>query len=433
MKLNSFPHYLQLDAMDCGPSCLRMIAKYYGKSYSLQTLRARSFITREGVSMLGISDAAESIGFRTSGVRISLEQLKKDVPLPCILHWNQNHFVVCYDIKKKRSGYRFYIADPARQLISYSEEEFKKCWLSTKVNGEEKGAALALEPGPEFQGQGDEEESGSRSLRFFLKYLSPYRKQLIQLILGMLTASLLQLIFPFLTQSLVDVGIRDGNLNFITLILISQLVISVSQLSVEFIRSWIMLHMNTRIKKTPKLQPCTRDAVAIYIRQTFQEFHTFHLVFSFFNAKMSESSIFKFQSAVVTSTVVEAEHDITFVGHVDIPATCTVLPTAGDHLGVRSTVYIDNGGVFLVRIKVRRFYETIIKISHTVGSFDGAYFDARHGEVLEWIFCCQQIDAFPVLCGDKVDAAWHFRAGIGIYEVTAVCTQCAVVYTFRCA
>ena len=102
MKLNSFPHYLQLDAMDCGPSCLRMIAKYYGKSYSLQTLRARSFITREGVSMLGISDAAESIGFRTSGVRISLEQLKKDVPLPCILHWNQNHFVVCYDIKKKR-------------------------------------------------------------------------------------------------------------------------------------------------------------------------------------------------------------------------------------------------------------------------------------------------------------------------------------------
>ena len=175
------------------------------------------------------------------------------------------------------------------------------------------------------------------------------------------------------------------------------------------------------------------DAVAIYIRQTFQEFHTFHLVFSFFNAKMSESSIFKFQSAVVTSTVVEAEHDVTFVGHVDIPATCTVLPTAGDHLGVRSTVYIDNGGVFLIRIKVRRFYETIVKISHTVGSFDGAYFDAWHGEVLEWIFCCQQIDAFPVLCGDKVDAAWHFRAGIGIYEVTAACTQCAVVYTFRCA
>ncbi|WP_349967946.1 cysteine peptidase family C39 domain-containing protein, partial [Phocaeicola massiliensis] len=103
--MKTFPHYLQLDAMDCGPTCLRMIARYYGKNYSLQTLRERSFITREGVSMPGISDAAESIGFRTSGVRITLKQLEEDVPLPCILHWNQNHFVVCYDIRKKRNGY----------------------------------------------------------------------------------------------------------------------------------------------------------------------------------------------------------------------------------------------------------------------------------------------------------------------------------------
>ena len=101
--MKRFPHYIQLDAMDCGPSCLRMIAKYYGKTYSLQTLRARSFITREGVSMLGISDAAEFIGFRTSGVRITFKQLVEDVPLPCILHWNQNHFVVCYDIRKSAS------------------------------------------------------------------------------------------------------------------------------------------------------------------------------------------------------------------------------------------------------------------------------------------------------------------------------------------
>ena len=101
--MNTFPHYLQLDAMDCGPTCLRMIAKYYGKNYSLQTLRSRSFLTREGVSMLGISDAAESICFRTSGVRITLKQLEVDMPLPCILHWNQNHFVVCYGIRKKLS------------------------------------------------------------------------------------------------------------------------------------------------------------------------------------------------------------------------------------------------------------------------------------------------------------------------------------------
>lgn len=245
--MKRFPHYIQLDAMDCGPSCLRMIAKYYGKTYSLQTLRARSFITREGVSMLGISDAAEFIGFRTSGVRITFKQLVEDVPLPCILHWNQNHFVVCYDIRKKKDGYWVSVADPASQLVTYKEKEFRKCWISTKVGGEEKGAALTLDPTPDFYEMDDEKRAGERSLSFFLKYLTPYKKQLIQLVLGMLTISVLQLIFPFLTQSLVDVGIHGGNLSFITLILIAQLVVSLSQLSIEFIRSWIMLHMNARI------------------------------------------------------------------------------------------------------------------------------------------------------------------------------------------
>lgn len=245
--MHNFPHYIQLDAMDCGPTCLRMIAKFYGKSYSLQTLRSRSFITREGVSMLGISDAAESIGFRTSGLRITFKQLVEDVPLSCILHWSQKHFVVCYDIRKKKDGYRIAIADPANQLVTYKEDEFKKCWITTKADGEEKGTALALEPSPDFYKQDDEKHTTEHNLAFFLKYLTPYKKQLIQLVLGMLTISVLQLIFPFLTQSLVDIGIHSGNLSFITLILISQLVVSVSQISVGFIRSWIMLHMNARI------------------------------------------------------------------------------------------------------------------------------------------------------------------------------------------
>ncbi|WP_294552571.1 peptidase domain-containing ABC transporter [uncultured Bacteroides sp.] len=245
--MKSFPHFFQLDVMDCGPTCLRMIAKYYGRTYSLQTLRDHSFITREGVSMLGISDAAESIGFRTSGVRISFKQLVEDVPLPCVLHWNQNHFVVCYDIRKKKGGYHISIADPASQLVIYQESEFKKCWLSTKMEGEEKGAVLVLDPTPDFYDAEDEKRVGERSLTFFLKYLTPYKKQLLQLILGMLVISVLQLIAPFLTQSLVDVGIHGGNLSFITLILVAQLVVSVSQLSVGFIRSWIMLHMNARI------------------------------------------------------------------------------------------------------------------------------------------------------------------------------------------
>lgn len=238
---------MQLDAMDCGPTCLRMVAKYYGKSYSLQTLRERSFITREGVSMLGISDAAESIGFRTMGVRISFEQLVRDVPLPCILHWNQNHFVVCYGIEKRKGEYRFRIADPASQPVTYHEQELKRCWLATKSGGEEKGTALVLEPTPDFYHREEEPEQRERRLRFFLRYLAPYKKELLQLVLGMWVVSLLQLLLPFLTQSLVDVGIRDGNLGFITLVLVAQIVISVSQLSVEFIRSWILLHVNTRI------------------------------------------------------------------------------------------------------------------------------------------------------------------------------------------
>lgn len=195
--IKNFPHHLQLDAMDCGPTCLRMIAKYYGKTFSIETLRARSFITREGVLMLGIGDAAESIGFRTSGIRISLKQLLEDVPLPCILHWNQNHFVVCYKIRKKKEGYRFYIADPASQLVTYSQKEFEKCWFSTKEGGEEKGTVLALIPTPEFETQGEEKTENARSLLFFARYLSPYKQQIV---LHMNTRINISLISDFLIK-----------------------------------------------------------------------------------------------------------------------------------------------------------------------------------------------------------------------------------------
>lgn len=248
MNKFSFPFYQQLDAMDCGPSCLRMIAKYYGKSYSLQTLRERSFITRQGVSMLGISDAAESIGFRTSGVKVTLPKLQEDVPLPCVLHWNQNHFVVLYRIQKRRNGKSIYhIADPAHGLVNYEEKEFLRCWFSTRTEGEDEGTALALVPGPDFEDYEEEKEVTNRDLSYFFRYLTPYRRNFIQLILGMVLGSLLQLIFPFLTQALVDTGIRDANLSFITLVLISQMVLFVTQLALQFIQSWIMLHVNVRI------------------------------------------------------------------------------------------------------------------------------------------------------------------------------------------
>ena len=245
--IKAFPFYTQLDAMDCGPTCLRMIARYYGKSYSLQSLRSRSYLTRNGVSLLGISDAAEAIGFRTIGAKITFEQLISGIPLPCILHWNQNHFVVCYNIRKKNKEYLIDIADPVGDLITYKEQEFRKQWITTVSERESKGTVLILEPSAEFYEMEDENKKNKRSLDFFLRYLSPYKKELLQLTLGMLIGSLLQLIFPFLTQSLVDIGIQDGSLSFITLILIAQLIVFLSQLSVEFIRSWIMLHMNTRI------------------------------------------------------------------------------------------------------------------------------------------------------------------------------------------
>ena len=248
MNLKPFPHYQQLNEMDCGSTSLRMITKDYGKEYSAEMLRQHCHITRNGVSMLGISEAAEYLGFRTLGVRITMEQLAHEASLPCILHWNQNHFVVCYKVKKYRSGrYRFYIADPASQKLCYTEEEFLHCWLSTKVHGQECGMALLMVPGVNFGKRKEECESHKRNINFFFKYLKPYQRQVGLLLLGMLLGSLLQLVFPFLTQALVDRGVNGKDLGFVTLILIAQLVLFVAQLSVNFVRGWILLHVNTRI------------------------------------------------------------------------------------------------------------------------------------------------------------------------------------------
>ena len=246
--MKSFPLYQQLDAMDCGPTCLRMIAKYYGKHYSLDTLRQRSFISRNGVSMLGISTAAESIGFRTLAVHVTFEKLC-EAPLPCIVHWNQNHFVVVYDIKpNKRHPDRgvVLVADPAGGNIKYSVKEFLSNWISTVNKGEEEGMALLLETTPDFY-SADDEKNDKTKLSFILQYLRPYKKLIVQLFLGMLVGTVLQLIFPFLSQSIVDYGIGNNNLGFVTVILIAQLTLYVAQTSVEFIRSWILLHISTRI------------------------------------------------------------------------------------------------------------------------------------------------------------------------------------------
>jgi ATP-binding cassette subfamily B protein len=237
-----FPFYNQHDVMDCGPTCLRMITKHYGRNFSLQTLREKCFITREGVSLMGISGAAESIGFRTLGVTLNFDQLSKEAPLPLIVHWNQNHFIVVYKTTKNK----IYTADPAFGLISYSKTEFMSNWLSNKEKGENKGLALLLEPGPEFYNQSGEKINKS-SFRFLFSYLKSYRNFMFQLFLGVFIGSILQLILPFLTQSIVDYGINNRDLGFIYLILIAQLVVVISRQTVDFFRGWILLHLSSRI------------------------------------------------------------------------------------------------------------------------------------------------------------------------------------------
>lgn len=238
-----FPHYSQHDVMDCGPTCLRMVAAFYGKRYSLERLRERSFITREGVSMLGISEAAEKIGFRSICVQVSYEMLA-EAPLPCIVHWNQQHFVVVYRTDKKH----VWVADPGAGKLKYTRKEFCRCWLSSQKDGEGMGVALLLEPTPEFYAGEDEKEMAERKgLGFLYAYLRPYKQLVGQLLLGLLLGSMIQLMLPFLTQSIVDFGINNQNLGFIYLVLIAQLMLTVSSSAVDFIRGWILLHLGTRI------------------------------------------------------------------------------------------------------------------------------------------------------------------------------------------
>jgi ATP-binding cassette subfamily B protein len=237
-----FPFYKQFDLMDCGPSCIRMIAKYYGKNYSLEFLREKCFISREGVSLLGISEAAESIGMHTIGVKITYEQLKNDAILPCIVHWQQNHFVVVYKIKKDR----IYIADPATGLVKLNKAEFLKGWIGTVKEGEGMGICLLMEPTPDFYRQRDDLINKGR-FSFLFSYLKPYRKLIYQLITGILLSGLLQLIFPFLFQSLIDKGVVLEDISFIRVVLITWIILIVGRVGVDFIRNWILLHLGTRI------------------------------------------------------------------------------------------------------------------------------------------------------------------------------------------
>ncbi len=243
-KMNNFINYKQTDSKDCGPTCLKIIAKHYGKIINIQELRNLSQTTREGSNLMTLSDAAEKLGFRSIGIKVAVAKLR-EAPLPCILFWNSNHFVVLYKIKKEI----FYISDPAIGLIEYNETEFLKFWIGNNADQTtEEGIALLLEPTPKFY-ESEYENENKKQFGFGLlfKYILPYKSFLIQLIIGLLAGSLLQLIVPFLTQSVVDIGIQNQNIHFVYIILLAQLFLFFGKTALELIRSWTLLHLSARI------------------------------------------------------------------------------------------------------------------------------------------------------------------------------------------
>ncbi|MBP3243704.1 MAG: peptidase domain-containing ABC transporter [Bacteroidaceae bacterium] len=241
--MSVFPFIKQLDSMMCGITCLKMICKYYGKEFSLKFLLNICHPTKEGVSLLGIKDTADRLGFYTICGRLTIEKLSAST-LPCILHWNQNHFVVLYSVKKKR----YYVADPGKGLVTYNIDEFKSHWIEISSDKEEKGIGMFLEPTPIFYEQeSNDVKEGERSFGFLLGYIYQYRNYFVQILLGLFICSILQLALPFLTQNIVDVGIKNKDLDFIWLILIGQLVITFSRTIIDFIRRWLLLHISMRI------------------------------------------------------------------------------------------------------------------------------------------------------------------------------------------
>jgi len=237
-----FPFYRQLDSMDCGPACLKMIAKHYGKYYSLETLREKSQLSRDGVSLYGISEAAQSIGFSTIGVKVNFNQLSSEVTLPCIAHWKQNHFIVVYKIKKNK----VFVADPAIGKYILDKDEFLKGWASDVIENEKYGICLILEPTSSFYKNKDEIHD-RENIFSILSYFKFFKNYVFQLLVAVIITIILQILFPLIFQSLIDKGILLTDKNFIFLVFIAWLIIIISRLIVDFLKNWMLLYFGTRI------------------------------------------------------------------------------------------------------------------------------------------------------------------------------------------
>ena len=236
----SFPHYRQLDTMDCGPTCVMIIAKHYGKYLSLQYLRDKCGLTREGVSMMDIANAAEVVGFRTHATMLNFEALKEKVPLPCICYWQQKHFVVVYKMDKKT----VYVSDPAKGLIKYTHQEFCKAWQGDS----DKGAIMALEPQPDFQDFAEGEPRRKyKTFQSVLAYLKPYKTSLVQLFVAMLLITGIQATLPFVTRAIYDVGIRTNDLDFINILLVANILLILASGLANILKNWLLAHLTSRL------------------------------------------------------------------------------------------------------------------------------------------------------------------------------------------
>jgi ATP-binding cassette, subfamily B, bacterial len=233
----------QHDSMQCGIACIAMVCKHFGREYSIEELSKICFATTEGVSLLAISEAAGKLGLHTISATINIKKLS-ETSLPCILHWNQNHFVVLYKVRKGRI---FYVADPGKGLSKYNRNEFEQHWISTQSNGDGKGIAMFIETTPVFYHRKEIQTHEKRSFRFLIGYIMEYRKYFFQIFLGLLLGCVLQLIMPFLTQGIVDLGIRHKDVGLIWMILLGELIIVTGRTATDFIRRWLLLHISMHI------------------------------------------------------------------------------------------------------------------------------------------------------------------------------------------
>lgn len=240
MLLNRFPVEYQMDSQDCGPACLKIIAKHFGKFYSLQSLRDRCGITKEGVSLLDLSTGAESIGLRTLAIKCTIDDVVNSVPFPAIIFWKDSHFVVVYHANKKY----IWVSDPAKGRIKYTHEEFKKGWYQ---KGAKQGVLLAIEPTAEFKDSKAEKEQRKNTFSSILKYFTPYQRNFTLIFVIMLLVTALQGMLPFISKAVIDVGIKTSDVNFINMVLIGNISILISVMIFNVIRDWILMHITARV------------------------------------------------------------------------------------------------------------------------------------------------------------------------------------------